>query len=341
MKLFGKTWTRRALMERIGHVSQVGGIRRFTMVEGPERGVEVARLDTGTGFAFTVLLNRGLDVYEAHDHGQSLSWHSATGAPHPAHCDLSGRNWLKTFQGGLVTTCGMGWAGAACIDEGQELGLHGRASSLSAEHLTVAGDWEGDEYVMRVEGQLREAEVFGTNFLLKRRITARLGEPRLTIEDEVENEGWDPQPHMMLYHCNFGYPLLSEETRLVIPATRTVLRETKQPPPKAMFLKVHSPRKGFAEEVFYHTVPSGKTAEIRLEKRGFGGPGGRGAYLRYSRDTLPNLIQWKMTGQGTYVMAFEPANCWVEGRDVDRRNGVLRFLTPGKKVRYRLEIGRL
>lgn len=339
MKLFGKTWTKRKLLERIGHVSQVGGIRRFALADGPERGVEAATVDTGTGFVFTVLLNRGLDVFDAKYHGQSLAWHSATGATHPAMSMDHAARWLRTFPGGLVTTCGLAWAGHPNVDEGEALGLHGRASSLSGESLSVRGVWEGDDYLMRIEGQVRETENFGPNLLLRRRITAKLGEPKLVIEDVLENEGWRKEPFQLLYHCNFGHPLLGESTRLVIPTKRAILRETKREVPPSSYLKIPAPQKGFVEEVYYHEVPSGKTAEVRLERKGFGIPTGRGAYARYSRDTLPLLNQWKMVGQGMYVVGIEPATCRTEGRAKDRADGILQLLDPGESRRFKVEIG--
>jgi len=51
------------------------------------------------------------------------------------------------------------------------------------------------------------------------------------------------------------------------------------------------------------------------------------------------MIEWKMMQQGMYVLGLEPANCWVEGRARDRERGILRFLEPGEKVEFRVEIG--
>jgi hypothetical protein len=63
---------------------------------------------------------------------------------------------------------------------------------------------------------------------------------------------------------------------------------------------------------------------------------GFGFYIKYRKEQPPQFIEWKMVGEGTYVMGMEPANCLVEGRDKERERGTLRFLEPGEKnVRVR------
>ena len=58
VELFGRHWTRTALLQRVGDISQLGGARLVTLSEGPESGVQVAVVRTGTGFAFSVLPGR-------------------------------------------------------------------------------------------------------------------------------------------------------------------------------------------------------------------------------------------------------------------------------------------
>ena len=48
--LFGKSYTKGELLQYVGDVSQVGGVRLKTLGNGPERGVRVADFDTGSGF---------------------------------------------------------------------------------------------------------------------------------------------------------------------------------------------------------------------------------------------------------------------------------------------------
>lgn len=339
--LYGRTFSRRELLARVGSLSQVGGVRQVVLQDGVARGVRAAQFETGAGLAFTVLLDRGLDIGAAKYKGASLAWESATGAAHPAYFEREGLGWLRTFHGGLVTGCGLTTAGAPSVDEGEALGLHGRLSHLPAEGAWVDGAWRGDEYEMWARGRMRQAVVFGEHVTLTRRISARLGEARLFIRDVVVNEGYQTTPHMLLYHCNFGFPLLDEGAELIAPSRKVAPRDEVAAPGLAGHARYEAPTAGYAEQCFYHEMAPDEQGYVTvvLANRAYDGGRGLGAYLRYRQDTLPCFTQWKMVGQGEYVTGLEPANCLVEGRDKDRERGILQFLEPGESRSYELEIG--
>ena len=110
-QLFGQSWTRQALLERVGDVSQLGGARLVTLEEGPESGVSVAELRTGSGLSFDVLPGRGMDIGFAEYKGMPLCWRSSTGEIAAAHYEPQGEGWLRGFSGGLMATCGLTTAG--------------------------------------------------------------------------------------------------------------------------------------------------------------------------------------------------------------------------------------
>jgi hypothetical protein len=66
---------------------------------------------------------------------------------------------------------------------------------------------------------------------------------------------------------------------------------------------------------------------------------GLSLFVRYRQKELPRFIEWKMVGQGEYVLGFEPANCQVGGRAKERELGTLQFLEPGEKKEFHLQIG--
>ena len=50
---------------------------------------------------------------------------------------------------------------------------------------------------------------------------------------------------------------------------------------------------------------------------------------------LPHLFQWKMMGEGAYVLGIEPANSsGINGRAAARQSGDLAYLAPGQSVTY-------
>ncbi len=339
--LFGKKWKRADLMRRIGHLDQIGGIRKIILDDGNTKGVSALEFSTGTGFTFTVLADRGMDISAASYCGRSLCWRSPAGDVAPAFYQPEGLEWLRTFPGGLIATCGLTYLGAPTTDQGEALGLHGRYTSLPAREVSFGGFWEKDTYILRAEGTMREGFLFGPNLVLRRTIVAIVGESRVVVEDRIENEGWTPQPLMILYHCNFGFPLVDENVRIYAPSQRALARGTLEPVPADAWSRFDKPAPKIGEKVFYHEMRADRRGVVTVvvaneaadEGRGFG------AYLRYYQPTLPKFVQWKMCGEGAYVLGLEPANCWVDGRDAERKNKTLAVLRPGEKTTTRLEIG--
>ena len=338
-RLFGRDWSRQELVRRVGRMSQLCGARLGQLDDGVERGVRIADLWTGSGFGFTVLLDRGMDIFNATWQGRSLAWHSSTGAVTPAFFEPEGLGWLRGFYGGLVVTCGLTYAGAPCVDEGQPLGLHGRFSNSPASAVAVEQGWQGDDYRVSLRGQVRETRVFGENICLTRTVTANLGENRFFIHDVVENEGFQASEHMILYHINTGFPAVDDAAELVSPTQKATPRDAEAEKGKETYARFHAPTPAYAEKVYYHEMATDKEGHVwaAVVNRALG----FGAYVRYKKAQLPQFIEWKMLGEGTYVVGMEPANCLVEGRDKERARGTLQFLQPGEKREYSLEIGAL
>jgi galactose mutarotase-like enzyme len=243
--------------------------------------------------------------------------------------------WLRSFPGGLFTTCGLDQFGSPSEDAGEQFGIHGRVSNLPAEQVGYREGWDGDEYTLEITGQVRQTRLFGENLVLSRRIQTRLGANRLLVEDTVTNEGFEPQPHMILYHCNFGYPLLSEDAELHVKAAHTHARDDVARAGLAHWNRFQPPTPGYSEQVFRHEIQPDDDgmASVQLRNPALG----LALRLRYSHQTLPHLFQWKMMGQGAYVLGIEPANSsGIGGRAIARERNDLPHLAPGESRQYTL-----
>jgi len=342
VQLFGRTWSKEELCRYAGNLAQIGGVTLGELADGNARGVRTATFETGTGFRFTVLIDRGMDIGPANYRGAAVSWQGNPGPVHPAYHDREGLGFLRTFHGGLLAGCGMTYMGAPCVDEGEALGLHGRLGHISATNIWADGGWRGDEYEMWVLGRMRETVVFGENITNTRRVWARLGESRVSIRDVVVNEGFAPVPHQMLYHCNFGFPMLAEGADLIAPSQGRV-RPRDDEAAKGMdsYATYEAPINGYTEQVFYHDMQADDEGYVTvvLANRAFADGRGLGAYVKYRKNELPRFTQWKEVCAGTYVTGLEPCNAGVEGRAKDRSDGTLPFLQPGERREYMLEIG--
>jgi hypothetical protein len=341
-KLFGRKYTKAQLLARTGDIAQLAGVRMFTYAEGRAKGVAAAEFKTGSGFRFTTLLDRGLDIGEAEWCGRPLAWHSSAGVVHPHLYDPHGTGWIRGFGGGLMTTCGLTNTGPANVDQGESLGVHGRASYLQGFDLSHGTYWDDDDYVMFVEGSVRETRYSGENLLLRRRISAVMGEDRLFLDDIVTNEGARSWPLMLLYHVNPGFPVVDAGAQLLAPSREVVARDeigAKEIDQHATFIK---PTRGYAERVYYHRLQAdreGRTvvgvANMKKDGRGLG------VYVRFRPNQLPHLAEWKMMGERDYVVGIEPTTNRVGGRADEREAGRLQSIEPGESRHFNLEIGAL
>ena len=342
MKLYNQDWTRRELEARVGRIEQIGGIQRFNLMEGPEAGVEQIQIRTGAGLTYYVSPSRGLDISLAEIGGVPISWQSANGDVHPAYFDAAGIGWLRTAVGGLLMTCGLTQVGAPCEDEDEQLGIHGRAHHIAARQISSSAKWIEDEYIIQIGGVIQETAMFQENLCLTREIRSKLGKNQIEIKDIVENLGFEPVPHMILYHFNFGFPLMSEETEIFFPSNKVVPREESTPVDG--FNRWHSPVAGYSERVYYHQEIMEEdnnftTAKIYNPKFPLtSGECGLSVVLGWSTSQLPKLVQWKMPGAGIHVLGIEPANCYVEGRSVERNRGELMTLDPGESQTYEINL---
>lgn len=354
MKFAGKEWRREEILRKVGDMSQIGGVRLVELQEGRERGVRAIDFRCGNGFNFTVLPDRGMDISYAEYQGKSLCWHSSTGQVAPYYFEPEGLGWLRSFYGGLLVTCGLTYAGAAsedpeasclfsCVPSNElnrcYLGLHGRISSTPAFGIACGGEWEGDEYLLWAEGKMRESIVFGECLEMKRRIWTYIGERRIFLHDTIQNTGFIPSPLMIIYHINIGFPLVDDNSYLLAAVQDVTPRDEEAKKGLDIYNRCSPPIPNFKEQVFYLDIKPDEegfvtTAMVNKELLG-----GMAVYVKYKKEALPFFTEWRMMGEGTYVVGMEPGNCHVGGRAKEREMGTLQILQPGEKKEIELEMG--
>jgi hypothetical protein len=342
MKEFRPVLTRQHLKEHMGDLTQLAGHKRYEMLDGKARGVEAVDVRTGTGFSYTVLPGRGMDIAWADYKGVPISYISKTGIAGPAYYESEGMAWLRNFFGGLVTTCGLTNVGSPAESVHPVIGpvkhgLHGRISNMAAGDVCVSGLWRGDDYKMTVSGYMREAQMHAENLVIRRTVTSMLGQRGLSIHDEVINEGCLPQPFMLLYHINAGYPLLDAGSRLIARTQTVTAASEKAKSNIESFDRMGPPKPGAAEDLYFLDIIPDPDAICRV---GFINDDLElGIYIRYHKSQLPFFTEWKQLGEAEYVVGLEPGNCLPVGRSEMERRGKLQCLPPGERQCIELEIG--
>lgn len=336
MNLWGSSYTRAEILRRVGDMRQLGGVTPFELSEGAQRGVRGAWLRNAAGLELAVIAERGMGITELLYRGVPIAHLSAVGTSHPAFYDPRGTGWLRTWPVGFLTPCGLSQAGAPNLDGTEELGLHGRVFGIPAQNVRWGADWQGEDYIIWMEGEVRETAVFGENLSLRRRVWMRLDEPRFRVEDAVTNHGFAPAPLMLLQHINIGFPLLDASARLELGGHSTAPRDAEAAAGLDDCLRFSAPVPAYREQVFYHDLAA--DAQGRVEARLVNPTLGLTLSLRYAKAEYPIFVEWKMVGEGLYVLGMEPANCHVAGRAAERAAGTLPTLQPGEERRFALEI---
>jgi hypothetical protein len=337
VNLYSRNWGRKELARYVGHLDQVAGIKSLEGADGMERGARILQVWTGTGLCFNVLADRALDISSCQYKGMSLTWRSPVGDAHPAFYDASGSAWLRSFQGGMVVTCGLDTFGPPNQDEGEDLGQHGRVSNLPVRYLNHKAFWDDDTYKLEITGEIRQTRVYGENLVMQRRITSALGSSKIRIEDTVTNESFSPFPHLILYDVNMGFPLLSENARLKFDVMETIPFDTNNDKDTSDWMVFQPPTADYQERDFIHTPQADDNgwAKVELEN-----PTLKIAMrLSFDTKTLPYLAQWKMMREGVYVLAMQPMNTKIwGGRAAVRKQNALPVLKAGESCSYAMEI---
>jgi hypothetical protein len=326
------------LRRHVGDLSQLVSTRAVTLSDGNEDGVRAIDARVSGGLSAMILADRGLDLGAVWAAGHQVGWQSSTGAVHPAYFDET--DWLRSFHGGLLTTCGLQNVGLPSRDEGHRHGLHGRVSNIAARNVSHRVVEEDGRMVAEVTGEMRETDVFGADLLLRRRITLPMGETLLKVEDEVTNQGFATAGLMLLYHVNIGYPVVAEGARLVAPDAQVSPRDDVARAGMAERGEFPPPRDGFAEQVFRHALDDtdAPQASASIVNPHFEPTAGIGVTLSWDPRQLPLMWQWRMLGPGMYLTGLEPANCELGGRAAARDAGSLEALEPGQVRRSGIAI---
>jgi hypothetical protein len=324
------------ILKYIGNLSQLGYCRNYTLTEGWARGMRAADINNGSGLQYTVLPDRGMDISLASFKGINLVYLTSNGETHPAYFEPEGLGWLRTFAAGLLTTCGLTYLGPPCEDNGEQLGLHGRYSTLPVKQFSDLSGWEGNDYKYKLKGIIEEGVLFGNKLRMEREISSVCGQNVIRIKDSVTNFGSSLSPYTILYHMNFGYPLLTEEAELLIDPSETIPRDADALSGIKEFRKFIKPQLTCKEQVFFHTMKGNTDGEttITLKNRKVG----ISVSINFNLHQLPYVNQWKMMGSGEYVLGIEPSNVLCKSRNILREENSLPVIQPGECTTNHLEI---
>lgn len=314
------------LLKKIGHMSQLAYARNILYCDGRAKNLGAILVKNGP-LQFVIAKDKCMDIIELNYKGENINFLSKAGLQGLAHYDTNGTEAQRSIMGGLFFTCGLDNVGPN-IDS---YPMHGRIRSTPAENISIDCKWLDDEYIIKIQGEMRQAMLFGENILLRRTIETVYGKNYIKIHDEIINESFSVQPLMLLYHFNIGYPLLDETSQINISSDNIIARDEISKSGVLNCLNITSPIDNKNEEVFYHNLNQESCfAKIQNNDIIF--------ELKFKKSQLPFFTQWKSMASGDYVLGFEPGNCHVEGIFEEIKKDTLEYIPPMQSKFIDLEI---
>lgn len=321
-------------------------VKSYTLRGGLQEGVDVVEIDNGR-LRFLVLPTRGMGIWKADFEGMGLGWSSPVKTPvHPAFVNLhdrQGLGWLHGFNEWIVR-CGINSIGFPHTDswvneDGKpaqaQLTLHGRIANIPAHAVSL----EITDKAIILRGEVDEASMFGSALRLNTEIRTEFGSGELELIDKVTNIGDLPADHQMLYHINYGPPLLEKGARVLAPFKQVCPRDARAAEGIANYEVYGAPETGYAEQVyFYELVGKRGSRETLAMLRNAAGD--RASVMRFSLKELPAFVVWKHTAGKAdgYVTGLEPATCYPNSRGGEREKGRVIRLAGGKSHTMRIRI---
>jgi hypothetical protein len=324
-------------------------VRKAVLHGGKQEGVDVVEVDNGR-LRLTVIPTRGMGVLAVTLGDVRLGWDSPVKeVVHPHWIDLHSRGglgWLEGFNEWLCR-CGLESNGHPGTDRfvnnvgeeaTMELTLHGRVANLPAQEVEVVVDREAP-YRIHVRGRVDERMFYGPKLELQTDLSTEPGSSTFRIADTVTNRGAQPQEFEMLYHTNYGRPLLGEGSTFVAPAERVTPFNDHAAEAVKDYARYRGPQTGFVEQVYCLRLLGDGRGRTRVLLRNAAED--RGVSLAFALEELPYFTLWKNTAaeEDGYVTGLEPGTNYPYNRRIERRFGRVPKLAPGASRSMTIDFG--
>jgi hypothetical protein len=309
-----------------------------TLHGGRQEGVQVIEVDNGA-MTFTVVPTRGFEVWKANAGTLRLGWDSPVhDIIHPSYIRLTdngGQGWVAGF-GGLMARGGLASFGSPVQDGDQQLTLHGHVDYIPASYVSVR--YEAGRLILR--GVVDDFQSFNQQLRLISEISAPIGKPQIQFDDQVTNMSDAPQEIELLYHTNFGTPILGAGAEFVAPV-KQVAPMTPASAAGGMedWNRYSGPHaSGYAAKVFNMQLYADARGETKAMLKS--ADGAQGVLMQFDTHGLPYMSLWKneITAKGGYVTGLEPGTGFPNARPVERAAGRVPKLQGGESHHVHLVI---
>jgi len=323
-------------------------VKKITLRGGKQDDVDLITIDNGK-LKISLIPTRGMSILRVESGDLRLGWDSPVKeVVHPKFINLQtrgGLGWLEGFNEWMVR-CGLEWAGHPGKDKfinniGEEsemdLTLHGKIGNIPASEVEVVVDRDPPHRI-RVRGRVEERMFYGPKLELWTEISTEADSASFRIEDTLTNHGAFDQEFQIIYHANFGAPLLEKSARLVAPVKQVTPFNAHAAKSVNAYAIYEAPTKGFVEQVYcLHPLADEKNRTTFLLQNA---RGDRAVSMSFSVEQLPYVTLWKNTNakEEGYVTGIEPGTGFPANRRVERIAGRVPKLAPGASRSFAIDV---
>ena len=313
-------------------------ISKRTLHGGKQEGSELIEVDNGK-MTFWVIPTRGMNVLRVKTGDITLGWTSPIKeVVNPAFMTLDARGglgWLDGFNEWLVR-CGFEWSGHPGMDDGKLMTLHGRLGNTPASKVIVSVDDQAPHRI-HIRGRVDEKVFKFADYEAWTEISTEPGSISLRISDTLTNRSDYEREFQVIYHGNFGPPLLEEGSEFVGAVKQVTPFNANAAKDIATWTTYLGPTRDFGEQVF-NVIPfaddNGMTTVMLHNKAA-----SLGIRITYDVKELPYFTLWKNTDtlKEGYVTGLEPGTGFAYTRRIERRLGRVPKLAPGASRAFTLD----
>jgi hypothetical protein len=323
-------------------------VRRQRLHGGKQDGVDVVVIDNGR-MTITIVPTRGMGILRVVSGDVRLGWDSPVReVVHPKYVNLEARGglgWLEGFNEWMAR-CGLEWAGHPGQDRfinnvGEQaemnLTLHGKVANIPASEVEVIVEREPRPR-LRVRGRVDERAFYGPKLELWTEVSTEPGSLTLRIEDALSNRGAFEQEFQILYHANYGPPLLGAGSRVTAAVRRVTPFNAHAAKDVDAYAEYDGPVRGFVEQVYnLHPYADTEGRSLLMLRNA---AGDRAVSMRFAVADLPYVTLWKnLTAlEEGYVTGLEPGTGFAYTRRLEREAGRVPKLQPGQTRRFAIDV---
>jgi hypothetical protein len=323
-------------------------VRRQRLHGGKQDGVDLIVIDNGR-MTMTLVPTRGMGILRVVSGDMRLGWDSPVReVVNPKYMNLDARGglgWLEGFNEWMAR-CGLEWAGHPGQDRfinnlGEQaemnLTLHGKVENIPASEVEVIVEREPRPRI-RVRGRVDERAFYGPKLELWTEVWTEPGSTTFRIEDALTNRGAYDQEFQLLYHVNYGPPLLGAGSHFSAAVERVTPFNAHAAEDVAAYADYQGPMRGFVEQVYdLHPYANGDGRSVVMLRNA---AGDRAVSMGFAVAELPFVTLWKnLTAlEEGYVTGIEPGTGFPATRRLEREAGRVPKLKPGETRRFAIDV---